>query len=173
MEQKPFHVIRSAGIEFSTKKEWWEYLDKVHSGETYRIITSFGKYDFNDCDICLNPEVMTFEIKKHCVFVTLEWCYCGNGLWSYGYNYSLGDSGGCSGCPYVDTHDDPISHRKGYNTKEECIIAACDRAIQLLVNAAEHNDGKAQRLIDMVVNYKKSIQKPQPVQLSLFGNSDF
>jgi len=173
MEQEPFHVVRSAGRVFNTQKEWCEYLNKVCSGETYRIVTSFGKYDFNDCDVCLTPDVMTFEIKKHWVFVTLKWCYCGNGLWSYGYDYSIGNGGGCSGCPYADTTDDPESYRNGYKTKEECIIAVCDRVIHLLGNEAGNNNKEVQRLIDMVINYKKSIQKPQPVQLSLFGESDF
>lgn len=173
MAQKPFHVIRSAGIEFSTQKEWGEYLDKVRSGETYRIITSFGKYDFNDCDICLNPEVMSLVIDKIYYYATLKWCYCGNGLWSFGLDYSTGNGGGGFGCSFADITGNPDSWRNGYKTEEECIIAACNCAISRIENSGRTNESKVQRLLAMVVNYKKSIQKPQPVQLSLFGESDF
>ena len=54
-KKKPWYVIRCAGIEF-TQDEWAEYLTAVYKGERERIVITFGKYQFNDCDICINPD---------------------------------------------------------------------------------------------------------------------
>lgn len=162
---KPFHVIRSAGREF-TEKEWSEYC---RDGEN-RIVTSFGKYDFNDCDICLNPETMTIASKKgsYEYNVTLKWCYCGNGLWSYGLDYNTGMGGGGFGCSYADETGNDKSYRNGYRSEKECIIAACDKALSYLQKSDYGDERNRTKLIGMVTDYKKSIGRPEPVQLSLF-----
>lgn len=168
----PHHVIRCAGREF-TFREWCDYLNKCNKGESERIVTTIGKYDFSDHDMCLNPEIMSLVIDKVYYYVTLKWCYCGNGLWSFGLDYSAGNGGGGFGCSFADISGNPNSWRNGYKTKEECIMAACDCAIRRIENIRSTNESKVQRLLAMVREYKKSIQKPQPVQLSLFDDSDF
>lgn len=163
------HTIRSAKRTF-TQDQWSEYCNSTRNNPENRIVTSFGKYDFNDFDICLNPTFMTLASKTgpFGYLVTLKWCECGNGLWSIALDFNFGNGGGGSGCSYTDTADGN-SYRRGYRTEKEAILAICDKAIR------EINDYKCEskempkmnRLLEMVEDYKKSIGHPEPIQLSL------
>ena len=163
------HTIRCCGKEF-TAKEWSDYCTESYKDPSKRIVTSIGKYDFNEHDICLNPTVMSLVVSHggYGYEVTLKWCDCGNGLWSYGLSYNCGTGGGGFGCSFADVTDDPKSYRYGYRSEKECIIACCDAAISRIESSGHENEAKTKKLIEMVKDYKKSIGRPAPVQLSLF-----
>ena len=164
-----FHTIRCIGKEF-TNEEWSEYCSESHKDPSKRIITSIGKYDFNDFDICLNPSVLTIATKTgaYGYYVTLEWCDCGNGLWSYGLSYNAGTGGGGFGCSWADLSGNTKSYRKGYPSEKEAIIAACDEAIRWLKSSGDKDGYNIKRLIEMIEDHKKSLSCPKPVQLELF-----
>lgn len=164
-----FHTIRCCNKNF-TAKEWGDYCTESYKDPSKRIITSIGKYEFNEHDICLNPTVMSLVVSHggYGYEVTLKWCDCGNGLWSYGLFYNCGTGGGDFGCSFADVTDDPNSYRYGYRSEKECIIACCNAAISRIESYGREKDAKAKRLIEMVKDYKNSIGRPAPVQLSLF-----
>ena len=160
-----FHEVRSAGLLF-TQEEWWDYLDACRKGDENRLVTQKGKYDFNDCDVCINPDVMSLVVKGGgCGYsVTLKWCECGNGLWSYGIDYQTGTGGGGFSPSYCDgTKEDS---RGNFHSERECKIAACENAISILEHPYREDDAKVRRLLDMVTDYKRGLTRP--VQLELF-----
>lgn len=180
MAKEVFHTCRSAGRTF-TEEEWREYLKQGWKDESKRIVTQIGRYDFNDCDICLNPSVMVLQIGERKFvsgyYVVIEWCECGNGLWSYGLCYSYGYGGGCSGCGYADRPFDG-SHKnhygEGFPSEKEAKKRACDQALDTLryalnqgtSNNTEGVNAKISRLIAMVEDYRK--EQARPKQLELF-----
>lgn len=169
MAKEIFHVCRSAGRSF-TSEEWGEYCRASREDDSKRLRTTFGKYDFNDCDICLNPTILTLALAgKWMYYVTLKWADCGNGLWSWACDYSTGDGGGGSGVAFAwKPYDENNSNHygEGVKTELEAKILACDEALAHLRNAYKKND-KVERLINMVEEYKKRL-KPKYVQLELF-----
>ena len=160
-----FHEIRTAGLKFS-REQWSDYCNKKHQDGANTIITSIGKYDFNDHDICINPEVMSIVLDRMYYYVTLSWCDCGNGLWSYGVSYSCGNGGGGFSPAYCTKAGERRS--SGFNTENECKLAAVENAVCNLRNCGHNGDRKLERLIAMVEDYGKSIRHPKPVQLELF-----
>ena len=161
-----FHSIRSCGREF-TSEEWGEYCRQSRDDDALRIRTQIGKYLFNDCDVCLNPEVMSLVVdkKSYGYYVMLKWCDCGNGVWTYGMDYAYGNGGGGGGCSYATPED---GRRWSRPSEREAKIAACDDAINTLERNGRKDDKKLTRLIALVTDYKKSIGRPQPIQLELF-----
>lgn len=174
---KIFHTIRCAGKSF-TGDEWAEYCHRVREDESRRIRTTFGKYTFNDCDICLNPETERIEAKGGAwgYYVVIKWAECGNGLWSFGLAYSTGTGGGGFGVSWADQEyqDDGKWHWNcGYPSERECKAAASQRAIENLYGALRYKDGdnrgvQIRKLIAMVEDYHKSLTRPKVVQLELF-----
>lgn len=164
-----WHEIRSARMLF-TQEEWGEYLRRCYSDPAERIVTRIGKYDFNDNDICLNPEVYTLKVgtkDSYGYYVTLKWVDCGNGVWQYGLDYSIGTGGGGFGVRYTEPNEDR-DWLKGYPSEKECLMAACDHALEYINHSLQEKEAKTQRLKEMVREYKKSLSRPQVVQLSLF-----
>lgn len=163
-----FHRVRSAGKEF-TSEQWGDYCRASRDDPEKRIRTQIGKYLFNDCDVCLNPETMSLVVdgKSFGYYVTLKWCDCGNGVWSYGMDFGYGNGGGGGGCSFATPEDKNLNLR-GFPSEREAKIAACDSALSSLERNARKNDAKAERLKRMVEDYKKTISRPQIVQLSLF-----
>ena len=163
-----FHVCRSAGREF-TQEQWGEYCTQTRYNPEKRIYTTIGKYTFNEHDICMNPEVMTFQVdnKYYGYYVSLKWCDCGNGLWNYGVDYGTGDGGGGFSPSYA-AKDEEREWMKGYPSERECLRAACDCAKSRLEHAYHQGDPKVNRLWRMVDEYQKSISRPKVVQLELF-----
>lgn len=161
-----FHHIRCCGKTF-TFDEWGDYCAKTRNGEQ-RIETTFGKYTFNDNDICLNPDSVEFNIKKgsYGCNAAIKYADCGNGLWSFGLDYSIGTAGGGYGVSWAD-RDTGDGWRRGYHTKEECLIAAC---VELLNRLSTMNEkGKPfNDLVGAVAEYRRSIGRPKVVQLELF-----
>lgn len=163
-----FHRVRSAGKEF-TSEQWDDYCRASRDDPEKRIRTQIGKYLFNDCDVCLNPETMSLVVdgKSFGYYVTLKWCDCGNGVWSYAMDFGYGNGGGGGGCSFA-TPDDKNLNLRGCPSEREAKIAACDYALSSLESNARENDAKVERLKRMVEDYKKTISRPQIVQLSLF-----
>ena len=164
---KPFYEIRCCGRRF-TRKEWGEYCNATRLDTTKRIHTTIGRYTFNDHDICLNPDSVEFNIKKgaYGCNAVIKYADCGNGLWSFGLNYAIGTAGGGYGVSWAD-RDTGDDWRRGYHTKEECLIAACDALLQRI--AARGEKGKPfNDLIGAVAEYRRSIGRPKVVQLELF-----
>lgn len=162
-----FHECRSAGRTF-TSEEWGEYCRESHNNDAKRLRTQIGKYLFNDCDICLNPEVMSLVVdgKSYGVYVVIKWADCGNGFWASAIDYSYGNGGGGSGVCYADR---PVSEKyscfAGYRSEKDAKVAACDRALRQL---KDKKGDEVVRLIRMVEDYRKSLSRPQIVQLELF-----
>ena len=164
-----WHEIRSARMLF-TQEEWSDYLRRCHADPAERIVTRIGKYDFNDNDICLNPEVYTLKVGTKDGYgydVTFKWADCGNGVWQYGLDYSTGTGGGGFGVRYTEPNEDR-DWLKGYPSEKECLMAACDHALEYINHSLHEKEAKTQRLKEMVREYKKSLLRPQVVQLSLF-----
>lgn len=164
-----WHEIRSARMLF-TQEEWGEYLRRCYADPAERIVTRIGKYDFNDNDICLNPEVYTLKVgtkDSYGYYVTFKWVDCGNGVWQYGLDYNIGTGGGGFGVRYTEPNEDR-DWLKGYPSEKECLMAACDHALEYISHSQHEKEAKTQRLKEMVREYKKSLSRPQVVQLSLF-----
>lgn len=129
MKKKPFHVIWSAGVEF-TQDEWNEYLNAVYAGQRKRITTQYGKYLFNDNDICINYDKQEIMAKpgSYGYYATLEFAECGNGVWVYGIDYCYGNGGGCFGAEWSDTTDENVRYH-GYPSERDCKVAGWQEAL--------------------------------------------
>ena len=159
-------VIRSAGVTMN-RDEWGDYCRRTNIEPERRIYTQIGKYTFNDCDVCMNPEVMSFCLgSKQYYHVTLKWCDCGNGLWSIGWDYQYGHGGGGCGCSFAD-NDDPKRAFHGYRSEREEKLACCDRVLGFISGEAQRDKNMA-RVMKMVADYRNGIERPRPIQLELF-----
>lgn len=171
MKQKPFHVIRCAGIQF-TQDEWSEYLNAVWKGQRERINTTFGKYTFNDSDICINPSKQELVAKagSYGYNVTLKWAECGNGLWSFGIDYNLGTGGGGCGVSWADIQGNDKSWRNGYPSEQECKVAGWQKTLKYIGNH-KHNarTSPVEKLREMIEDEIKRLTRPKVVQLELFS----
>ena len=169
MKKKPFHVIRSVGKEF-TQDEWNEYLNAVYAVKCEHISTCFGKYVFNDHDICVNYDTQTIGIKNmdcYGYYVTLEFAECGNGIWVYGLNYNIGTAGGGFGAAWSDTTDDKIWYH-GYPSEKDCKLAGWNEALQRISNNDSERSSQIKNLRTMIEDEIKKLTRPQVVQLELF-----
>lgn len=169
MKKKPFHVIRSAGVEF-TQDEWNEYLNAVYAGEREHITTQYGQYIYNEHDICLNPskQEIASNVGAYGYYVILKFAECGNGVWVYGIDYSIGTGGGGFGAEWSDTTDENVrSH--GYPTEYDCKVAGWKYALEIISKHYYQRTPTAIRLRTMIEDEIKKLTRPQVVQLELFG----
>lgn len=158
-----YHTIRSTGQTF-TFEQWCDHLRKKDLGEIGYIVTEYNGFHFNDSDICINPKTMTIEVSRNNYSVTLEVAECRGGRWSYGLNVNCGSGGFGFGCAWVGENE-------GYPTENDAMIAAVDQAIVKCKHSYEYcynNEKKVIRLIEMLEKYRKELQQPKIVQLSLF-----
>ena len=165
-----FHRIRHLNKVFN-HDEWADYCHECREDDSKRIRTTFGKYTFNDCDICLNPDEQSI-VAKNGGFgynMTLKWAECGNGLWSFGIDYNLGTAGGGHGVSWADLQGNEKSWRNGYPSELECKIAGWRKALKYIGNH-EHNarTSPAEKLREMIEDEIKRLTRPQIVQLELF-----
>ena len=135
-----------------------------YPGKTRQI----GKYIFNDCNICINPERQDFWINKYW-YARLRWCDCGNGWFTYSFDLSYGDGGHSFGCNYADDKCKEGDWHRGYKSKKVCLLKCCDDVINEFEHIYEHNNINAKRLVKMITDYKKSLHEPKVVQLELFN----
>jgi hypothetical protein len=110
---------------------------------------------------------LVVDKKKIGYYVTLKWCDCGNGVWSYGLDYNYGSGGGGGGCSFAKPDDEKLNLR-GRTSEREAKIAACEYALRSLEHCVWKPDSKVERLKRMVEDYMKSLSRPKVVQLSLF-----
>lgn len=164
-----FHECRSAGIKF-TQSEWWDYLNAVNKGERERIQSTFGRYTFNDHDICITPDKQEISAKAgaYGYSIELSWAECGNGLWSFGITYELGTAGGGYGVSWADITGNEKSWRNGYPSEKECKIAGWCKALEYIGNEKGGNATQRAKLRLMIQDELKSLTRPQIVQLELF-----
>lgn len=169
MEEK-VHRIRSAGREF-TRQQWYDYLDSCRGDDRNLIVTNVGgKFIFNDHDICINPDVDEIVAKSGAFgyYVHIKTAYCGNGLWSYGIDYSTGTGGGGFGVSFADKKSgEDKDWRVGYPSERECKVAAAQCAIRQL-HPYNGNDKLVNKLKELVEEYIKDFKRPKYVQLELF-----
>lgn len=163
------HTIRSAGIEF-TSDEWSKYCCEVRTDKRKPIVTRIGKYDWNDCDICKNPEVISLVVKQGGYFayrVMLKWAECVKGVWAMAVDYSYGTGGGGSGVSFATKVSSKFP--EGYPSEVDAKVAACDLALVRLASATK-GDKNIERLMQKVTDYRDQI-KPKYIQLDLFADS--
>lgn len=108
-ENKHFHVCRTKGQNFTHE----EYCEAISNLSSKTVIHSFGGFDFNFWDVCLNPEIVV-EYTKGCYFFRVSICQSDNMRWSAGYDYWFNNGGACSGPSYS-------SSSYGYSSRMECI----------------------------------------------------
>lgn len=110
MEDRIYHTIQCINKQF-TFKEWCEWCNDKHSKGflTNYIVYEFNGYEFNDCDVCLNPSTITIYGE-----VAIKYAQCNENEWCSGFNT-------ISGCS-------PCSWSSRFATKEEAI----DNAFKVL-----------------------------------------
>ena len=171
-----FHRIRSCGREFN-RDEWHDYLESTNKDKSNRITTTFGSYTFNDHDICITPDVVKIAVKEgsYGYYVEIETAECGNGIWVYGLHYNYGTGGGCWGARWTDKLTDHLGISRGYKSRKEALIDACNNAIGQLNRQMDictkrdgNNGSLLKRLVQMIKEYKRELKHPAPVELSLF-----
>ena len=164
-----FHECRSAGIKF-TQSEWHDYLNAVYKGEREPIKSTFGRYTFNDNDICLTPDKQEISVVPgaYVYSIELSWAECGNGLWSFGITYNLGTGGGGYGVSWADITGNDKSWRNGYPSEKECKVAGWNKALEYVEREKNGNATQRAKLRLMIQDELKSLTRPQIVQLELF-----
>ena len=169
MSKEIFHTIRHIGRTF-TDEQWWEYCDACRKDESNRIVTQIGKFIWNDHDICLNPEkhVYTLDGKKAYGYnVTISIAECGNGVWAFGMDYNTGNGGGGFGVSWASKADTKIWN-KGFDSEKECKRFALRYAISR-ITPFNGNDQKVNKLRELLQKELDTLQRPQYIQLELFG----
>lgn len=163
-----FHIIKSARRTL-TRDEWHNYLQECYKNDKNRIQTKIGKYVFNDCDICLNPDKESVTIKDgaYGYSATIEIANSGNGVWSFGYDYSYGVGGGCAGASFVDKKDTQLWNR-GFESERECRKFAW-RYLLTIIEPRKSENKEAEKLYKAVEQKFKEYSRPKVVQLELFG----
>lgn len=164
-----FHECRSAGIKF-TQSEWHDYLNAVYKGVREPIKSTFGRYTFNDHDICLTPDKQEIAVVPgaYGYSIELSWAECGNGLWSFGITYNLGTGGGGYGVAWADMTGNDKSWRNGYPSEKECKVAGWNKALEYIGHEKSGNATQRAKLRLMIQDELKSLTRPQIVQLELF-----
>ena len=164
-----FHECRSAGIKF-TQSEWHDYLNAVNKGERERIQSTFGRYTFNDHDICLTPDKQEIAVVTgaYGYSIELSWAECGNGLWSFGLTYNLGTGGGGYGVAWADITGNDKSWRNGYPSEKEFKVAGWNKALEYIGHEKSGNATQRAKLRLMIQDELKSLTRPKITQLELF-----
>lgn len=167
------HTIRACKRTF-TQEQWNEYCDMTRHDDSLRVTNTFGKYTFNDHDVCINPDVEEINVKggAYGYYVRIKYAECGNGIWTFGIDHSTGTGGGGFSPAWSDKVGDPKSWHSGYASKKECLVAACDKALVYLDNAYNVKADNRGRLIAelkcKVKDFRKELTRPKVVQLKLF-----
>lgn len=171
-DKEVFHRIRCCGREFNWK-QWGDYCAATREDPSQQILTTFGKYTFNDHDICLNPDVVELNVKNgsYAYYVNIKYAECGNGIWVFGLDCCTATCAGGYGCAWSDVLHDAAWHG-GYPSQRDCLIAACDAAVTRLQGAynlgGDNRGVMVRKTIEKVQEYQKSLTRPKVVQLELF-----
>lgn len=99
------HTIRSIKRDF-TPEEWTVWCnDKRKAGKFTVVVYEYDGYQFNDCDVCVNPT--TVEV---CQGVSVEVAQSREGKWSVGYTHLHGGSPCMYGSREQASQDEAILH---------------------------------------------------------------
>ena len=123
MKREVHHRIICCNRTFDIE-EWCKYLDDVRNGRQERITTTFGRFTFNDCDICMNPDTYTLEVESKNSYgyrVQIYIAECGNGIWVYGIYENHGDGGSFFGASWCGERE-----KGGYQSEKDAKYAACE-----------------------------------------------
>ena len=161
------HTIRHLKRTFN-REEWAEYCAQCRENPSARIVTSIGKYKFNDCDVCLNPDTDAVEIKggAYGYSAEIKFAHCGNGVWAFGYDINTGTAGSSSGVSWADKQN-LSKWNKAFESERECKKYAWRYILTRLQPNKDKNKMIA-RLYDEVEKKYKQYSRPQIVQLELF-----
>ena len=161
-----FHRIRHLNRSF-TQQEWSEYCERSRIDESQRIYTTIGKYTWNDCDICMNPETWTIATKTgaYGYSVTIRWAECRNGIFAFGISYNCGTEGGSFGVSWADKADVKVWN-KGFESEKECKRFALRYALTRIIPKKDNKE--IDKLRAKIQEELDKLQKPQWVQLELF-----
>ena len=167
MANEIIHTIRHLKKTF-TSDEWAEYCAQCRENPSARIVTSIGKYKFNDCDVCLNPDTDAVKIKggAYGYSAEIKFAHCGNGVWAFGYDINTGTAGSSSGVSWADKSD-LSKWNKGFESERECKKYAW-RYILTRLQPNKDKSKLIERLYQEVEKKYKENSRPQIVQLELF-----
>lgn len=99
---RTFHVCKAIGRAF-TQRQWWAYL-KEREGDSNSAVATINGYQYNICDVCLNPTVECYiEFKKS--FLKVKYAVMPDGRFRGGYDWNILTSGGCSGVGFREIGD--------------------------------------------------------------------
>lgn len=103
MADRIHHTIRCINKHF-TFKEWGKWCEEKHKKGflTDYIVYEFNGYKFNDCDVCLNPSIITIYGE-----VVIKYAQCNDSKWCSGFNTISGGSP-CSWSALFATKDEAI-----------------------------------------------------------------
>lgn len=167
MKREVVHTIRHLGRTFN-QEQWSEYCAACRQSDENRIRTTIGKYIWNDCDICLNPETWTISVKDgaYGYWVCIEWAECGNGVFAFGMRCNTGTSSSSFGVSWADKADTKLWN-KGFESEKECKRYALRYALTRIIDT---EGGKmVMRLREKIQKELHKLERPQYVQLSLFN----
>ena len=171
MSKEVFHRVRWCNRTFDCD-QWSEYCELTRHDSSKKLQGTFGKYTFNDYDICINPDVVELLVKggSFGYFVNINYAECGNGVWVFGLDYGIGTGGGGFGAAWSDVLvSDSKELHAGYASEVECKLAACQNALEYIGNRGSFAKNSClARLYDKVKEYEKSLTRPKVVQLELF-----
>lgn len=112
------------------------------------------EFHFNDCGVCMNPNVTSYVASKtKCM---LETCYTERG-WSGAWFIQGNTWGVASPCTAQD-------YDKFFPTEAECIAYVAGKALDIISSHLKEKDmGFFNKELKALMNYR-----PKPIQLSLF-----
>ena len=76
------------------------------------------QYDFNECGVCMNPDIFTFKCDQGSFQVRTAFI---DGLWVGGYNIQLTDQGCCYPCSKSEYSKKFSSKNEATNDVYSCI----------------------------------------------------
>lgn len=162
---KPFRTILCTGQVFATAKDWQRWHDTL--GDAPAL--SHGGFDWNENDICMNPNTPI----DHCLSanhflnrVEVKTAQSPCGAWNFGLSVNYGSGGYGHGVRFVSLPSD------GYKTEKDAIVAAIDKVIKMMqreVNDPSTDIGKKAELLKVMQDYK---ERYCPLQPSLFDFMD-
>lgn len=113
----------------------------------------YNGYEYNDCGVCVNPDVPYEFGKNHYYYFSIEVSESPQG-WTYGYQWSCGTSGG--GAPCSPTW-------MVFPLRSKAIVAC---AKQLIQNFVAKKDFVAE--LDRIIAEESGEKKPHLKQYTIF-----
>lgn len=109
MSKEVFFTSLALGRTF-TREEWWAWC-REHPGSREPVVELQG-FQFNSCDVCLNPNRIGFGKPGWCV--EIETAINIDGKWIASHNYSVHHSGGGSGVSLIC--------KESFDTEKEAVF---------------------------------------------------